>query len=181
MNDEEYFAFCMANGDLRIERTAGGQIVIMPPTGLETGYQNSDLSAQLRNWARLDGRGIAPDSQTEYFLPKGAAYAPDASWILKDRLRSFTKREKQRFVHICPDFVVELTSPSDRLKRVKAKMTEWIDNGAQLGWLIDPRRKTAYIYRPGVEPETLAEPLELHGEGPVQGFVLDLRAIWAGL
>jgi Uma2 family endonuclease len=181
MDDDEYFAFCQRYPDFRIERTARGEIVIMPPTGVETAYRNNDLARQLGNWAKADKRGVALDSNAEFILPNGAALSPDASWVLKSRLDRFTKKQRQKLLPISPDFVVELTSSSDRLKQVKAKMREWIENGVQLGWLLDADRKTAYIYRPAREPEELVGPGELNGEGPVAGFVLHLKDIWAGL
>jgi Uma2 family endonuclease len=121
------------------------------------------------------------DSNAEYFLPNGAARSPDASWVLKSRLSSFTKKEKGKFLHLCPDFVIELKSPSDRLSKQKAKMQEWIDNGAQLGWLIDADKRTIYVYRPGKDTEELVNVDSISGEGAVQGFVLELGAIWEGL
>jgi len=181
MNDEEYFEFCGRNRKLRIERYANGEIIIMPPTGFETGYRNNELSRQLGNWARGDGRGIALDSNTEYILPNGAALSPDASWLQRTRLEQFTKEQKRRFLPLCPDFVVELTSPTDRLSQVKTKMREWIENGAALGWLIDADHRTVYIYRPGQDPQELADVDHVLGEGLVDGFRLDLADIWRGL
>ena len=181
MDDDQFFEFCILNAELRIERTAQGEIVIMPPAGFETGYRNNDISRQLGNWAKADGRGIALDSNTEYLLPNGAARSPDASWVLKSRLASFTKEQKKRFLPLCPDFIIELTSPSDRLTVVKAKMCEWIENGAELGWLIDPDRRTVLIYRPAHEPEEAVAINTLTGGRPVQGFQLDLEDVWRGL
>lgn len=181
MTDDEYYDFCQINPDLRIERTAEGDILIMPPAGLESGFRNSNLTTQLENWARKDGRGLAFDSSAEYILPSGAAYSPDASWVLRSRVNSLSKEQKRKFPPLCPDFVVELMSPSDRLSKVKGKMHEWMENGAQLGWLLDPDHRTAYIYRPGREPEQTVNPERLFGEGPVAGFVLELADIWAGL
>jgi Uma2 family endonuclease len=179
--DEEFFDFCMKNSDLRIERDAGGEITIMPPAGFETGYRNNDLSRQLANWAISDGRGIALDSSTEYLLAGGAARSPDASWALKSPLASLTKQQKGRFVHLFPDFVVELKSPSDRLPALKAKMEEWIKNGAQLGWLIDADWRTVCVYRCGKQVEELQGLDHVVGEGPVDGFRLELNAIWEGV
>ena len=178
MTDDEYYEFCQANPDLRIERTAQGEIVIMAPTGGETAYRNLDLSMQLGLWAKQDGRGKACDSNVEFILPNGAARSPDASWVHRSRLASLTREQKRKFPPLCPDFVVELTSPSDRLRNVKAKMREWVENGVQLGWLIDADNRTAYVYRPGQDPEQLAAPDRLAGEGPVEGFILDLAEIW---
>src|ERR1700693_3370636 len=114
LSDEEFFDFCMKNPDLHIERRSNGEIVIMPPAGMETGYRNSDVSVQLGNWTKKDGRGVAFDSSAEFILPSGAAFAPDASWVLKSRLTSLTKAEKELFGRLCPDFVIELKSPRDR-------------------------------------------------------------------
>src|SRR6266536_2115771 len=114
MDDDEFFAFCAENRHVRIEREANGEIIIMPPTGGETSYRNSDLAVQLGTWTKRDGRGRAFDSNSEFFLPNGAARGPDAAWILKSRLDQLTKEQKRRFMYLCPDFVVELTSPSDR-------------------------------------------------------------------
>ncbi|MEO7650080.1 MAG: Uma2 family endonuclease [Bryobacteraceae bacterium] len=181
MTEDEFFDFCASNPGLRIERTARGEIIIMPPAGFETGFRNNDLCRQLGNWAKADGRGVALDSNTEYVLPNGAALSPDASWVSKSRLEQFTKEQKRRFLPLCPDFVIELLSPSDRLKTVKAKMEEWIDNGVDLGWLIDADSKTVYIYRPGQPPTELAGAGEIVDEGPVAGFRLDLRDVWQGV
>jgi Uma2 family endonuclease len=117
----------------------------------------------------------------EYLLASGAAYSPDASWILRSRLDKLSKDEKRKFLRICPDFVVELKSPSDRLSKLKDKMCEWIQNGAQLGWLLDPDHRTLYIYRPGREPQQLVAPERVTGEKPADGFVLELVDIWTGL
>ncbi len=181
MTDDEFFDFCGLYPNFRIERTAEGEIVIMPPAGFETGYRNSELSAQLRIWAKADGRGKAFDSNTGYLLPSGAALSPDASWVANSRIARLTRKQKEKFPRLCPDFIAELTSPSDRLKRVQEKMREWIENGVQLGWLLDADKRTAYIYRPGREPEILVDPDRLEGEGPVAGFVLELDSIWANL
>jgi len=181
MTNDEYFDFCMRNQGLHVERETSGDIIIMPPAGCETGYRNNEIARQLGNWSIADGRGVALDPQTEYLLPSGAAYAPDASWVLRSRLAAFTKQQKQRFLPLCPDFVVELISPGDRLSRAKVKMQEWIENGAQLAWLIDADRRTIYIYRPDRSAEERTGVEAIAGEGPAAGFMLDLRAIWEGI
>lgn len=181
MSDDEYFEFCSRNSDLRIERTAKGEIVIMPPTGFETGFRNNHVARQLGNWALEDGRGHAFDSSTEYLLPDGSALSPDASWVSDAVVRRLTKQQRRKFAPLCPEFVVELTSPSDRLGTVKVKMRAWMNNGVKLGWLIDPDRQTVYIYRGSDEPEKRTGIDSIDGEGPVAGFRLDLREIWAGL
>jgi Uma2 family endonuclease len=181
MSEAEFFDFCAQNSDLRIERDASGEITIMPPTGWETSDRYEDLTFQLGAWARRDGRGRAFDSNAEYLLPNGAARSPGASWVLQSRIDRVSKEQRKRFPNLCPDFVVELTSPSDRLPKVKAKMREWMENGAGLGWLIHPDTRTVYIFRPGQEPEALVDVDHVEGEGPVEGFRLDLTDIWKGL
>ena len=178
LTQDEYYEFCASNPDLRAELTAEGEIVIMPPTGGETSLRNNELARQLGNWARRDGRGRAFDSNIEYMLPDGSALSPDASWVDRERWASLTREQKRKFPPLVPDFVVELTSPSDRLPRVRKKMESWIANGVKLAWLIDADRRTAYIYRPRREPEKLNAPPKLKGESPVAGFVLDLAEIW---
>ena len=181
MSDEEFFEFCGKHPDLRMERTAEGDILIMPPAGDESSFQNLEVASELHRWAKRDGRGRAFDSSAGFVLPDGACLSPDACWILNSRLKSFTKEEKRRFLTVCPDFVVEVLSPTDRLSQVKAKMRQWIDNGARLGWLLDPDHRTVYIYRPNHEPERLVNPDHIVGEPPVAGFDLHLFEIWAGL
>jgi Uma2 family endonuclease len=181
MSDEEFFRFCVANPDLRIERTAEGEIEIMPPTGFETSHRNAGLTAQLYNWATRDGRGKDFDSNVEFILPSGAARSPDASWVLRSRLAKLTAEQKTKFPPLCPDFVVELRSPSDRLRQAQAKMREWMDNGAKLGWLIDPTTRTVYIYRPGQATERLVDSHRVEGEPPVDGFVLEMADMWRTL
>jgi Uma2 family endonuclease len=181
MDDDEYFEFCARNRKLRIERDANGEIIIMPPAGAETGYRNNNLAVQLGTWSIRDGRGRAFDSNTEFILPNGAALAPDASWVQSSRLEQFTKEQKRRFLPLCPDFVVELISPSDRLPKVQAKMREWMENGAALGWLIDADRRTVYVYRPAHAPQELVDVDHVAGEGPVEGFRLELADLWQGL
>ena len=181
MSDRKFFEFCSVNSDVQIERLASGEIIIMPPAGFETGYRNNDIGRQLGNWAKRDRRGVALDSNTEYLLPNGAALAPDASWVHKSRLAGFTKEQKKQFLPLCPDFVIELLSPTDRLARLKAKMQEWVDNGAQVAWLIDADRRTVHIYRPGGAPELIETPASISGEGPVEGFRLELEDIWEGV
>jgi Uma2 family endonuclease len=181
LTDEEFYRFCTNNPDVLIEREANGDIIIMPPTGGETGDRSSELNYQLRAWARQDGRGRVFDSNTAFFLPSGAAYMPDACWVSRNRLETLSKLQKKQFMPLCPEFVVELTSPSDRLSKVQAKMREWMANGAALGWLIDADRQTVYIYRPQREPVELTSIDHVDGEGPVDGFRLELNDIWAGL
>ena len=182
MNDEEYFEFCANNQDLRIERTAQGEIVIMPPCGGESDSRNTELVMQLGNWTKRDGRGRAFGPSVEFILPSSAAYSPDASWVSRGRLSKLSKEQLRRFPPVCPEFVVEVMSPSDRLKTAREKMLLWLAEGVELAWLIDADRETVYIYRQGfAAPEILIGITELAGEGAMAGFVLDLTDIWAGL
>jgi Uma2 family endonuclease len=181
MTDDEFYDFCQRYDGFQVERMADGSVIIMPPTGFETGFRNGDLIRQLSNWADRDGRGAAFDSNTEFILPDGSALSPDASWVHWDRIRQLSSKQKRKFPRLYPDFIVELISPSDRPKRVRSKMQKWIDNGVQLAWLIDPDKRSVSVYRPGSEPQTLSDPDKITGEGPVAGFVLDLASIWAGL
>ncbi|MGH9673170.1 MAG: Uma2 family endonuclease [Bryobacteraceae bacterium] len=177
MNDEEFFDFCARNSELRIERDSGGRVTIMSGTGGRTGNRNIELSTQIQLWARRDGRGVAFDSSTLFRLPNGAMRSPDASWVTRRRLAGLTETQKERYQPLCPEFVVELTSPSDRLTDVKQKMIEWIENGCGLGWILDTRNRRAHVYRSsGVE--ILDKPSQLSGEGPIAGFTLDLAGIW---
>jgi len=178
MTDDQFFALCEQNRDLRLERTAQGDIIVMPPTGFETGNRNTSITGQLYNWTTKDGAGVACDSSTGFKLPNGADRSPDAAWVLRERLVGFTPEQKQKFLPLCPDFVIELRSPSDRLEDVQAKMEEYIENGARLGWLIDPQAKSVHVYRPGLMSQVLQGVQKVSGEGELPGFVLDLRDIW---
>ena len=180
MDDDRYFAFCQQNPKLRIERTAEGKIVIMPPVGIGSGDQEGRAFVQLSIWADKDGRGRAFSATVEFMLPNRAGRAPDVSWVSYTQLAKLTKDEKSKFPHLCPEFVIEVKSPSDRLKPLKARMQEWIDNGAQLAWLIDAHGRMVTIYRPGREPEELADPAVVIGEGPIKGFRLTMSKVWDG-
>jgi Uma2 family endonuclease len=175
--DDEYFDFCQRNQDLQIETDKNGDLILMPPTGAETGDKNSELNMQLRIWAKKDGKGKTFDSNTEFKLPSGAKKSPDATWILKDRYNALTQEQRERFPPICPDFVVELRSKSDRLKPIQDKMAEYIENGVRLGWLIDPYKKQVHIYRKNGEIEILENPKTVSGEDVLEGFILDLEEI----
>ncbi len=178
MTEEQFVEFCAQNSELRIERTEEGALEIMPPTFIDTGNRNSGVTADLTNWARLDGSGYAFDSSTGFTLPNGAIRSPDASWVSRSRLEALTEEGRKGFGHICPDFVIEIRSASDRLSTLQAKMQEYIDNGARLGWMIDPIGRRAYVYRPGVAVVVLDRPQTLSGDPELAGFALDLGAIW---
>jgi len=178
MTDEQFFLFCQQNGDLRIERTAQGDLIVMPPAGWATGYRNAEITMQFSAWAKQDGTGIATDSSTGFKLPNGAERSPDAAWVRRVRLAALTREDKEKFLPLCPDFVLELRSPTDKLAIVQAKMAEYIANGAQLGWLLDPQERRVHVYRPGVEVEVLENPESVSGDPLLPGFTLDLREIW---
>jgi len=178
MTDDEFFALCQLNRDLRLERNAEGDIKVMPPTGGETGNRNAEITGQLVIWTKQDGTGAAFDSSTGFKLPNGADRSPDAAWVQKSRLAVLTQEEKEKFLPLCPDFVIELLSPSDELEEVKAKMDEYIENGARLGWLLEPRSRRVYVYRPGESVIMIENTGQISGEPELPGFVLNLREIW---
>jgi len=178
MSDEEFFEFCQRNRDWRIERTKEGDLIIMSSAGSETGGYNFNLATEFGSWVKRDGTGKGFDSSTGFILPNGAERAPDLSWILLERWNAVPKAKRKKFAPICPDFVVEIRLESDSLKKLKAKMEEYIENGASLGWLIDPTRKRVYVYRPNTEVKTLDNPREVSGEPLLKGFVLKMKEIW---
>jgi len=180
-DNDAYFAFCAANPDLRIERSSRGEIIIVPPAGSESSHLNLRICMQLGIWADEDGRGKAFDSSGEFILPSGAAYAPDASWVSNVPLSRFTKKQRRKFLAVVPEFVIEVMSPSDRLAKAQQRAQEWINEGVDLVWLIDGHTKTVYVYRSSEGPEKFTGLSKIAGEGPVEGFVLQLSKIWAGL
>ncbi len=178
MSDDEFENFCRHNPDLQIELTKQGELVIMPPTGGETGNRNFSLIGRFFNWVEEDESGIGFDSSTVFKLPNGAKRSPDVSWIKNERWERLTKEEKIKFPPLCPDFVVELRSPSDSLKNLQNKMDEYVENGALLGWLIDPLEKKVHVYRPNTAAEILENPAKVSGEPLLNKFVLNLKKIW---
>ena len=178
LTKEQFEQFCAQNRDLRIELTSEGVIEIMPPTFGLTSSKNSIIATQLGIWTSQDGNGVSFDSSGGFTLRDGAVRSPDASWISETRYNSLTVEEKNSFTPLCPDFVVELRSQSDRLSVLQAKMEEYMANGARLGWLLDPLEQRAHIYRPGVQPEILDKPDSLSAEPELPGFTLDLTQIW---
>ena len=178
MTDDQFFQLCQNNRELRFERNANGELIIMSPAGGETGNRNGRVNQQLFNWTDADGTGIAFDSSTGFKLPNGADRSPDASWIKLERWDALTDEEKRKFPPICPDFVIELLSPSDSLKTTQEKMKEYIDNGVRLGLLINRKSRQVEIYRPGKEVEVLDCPATVSGEDVLKGFVLNLGMIW---
>ena len=178
LTDDQYFALCQINSELRLERTAEGDLIIMPPTGFATGARNADITTQVVKWAKADGRGAAFGSSTGFKLPNGADRSPDAGWVLRTRLAQLTREQKQKFLPLAPDFAIELKSPTDALPDLLVKMEEYRECGVRLGWLINPETRQVHIYRTGKDVETLEDPLEVSGEPELPGFVLDLREIW---
>lgn len=176
---DEYYEFCRQHKDLRFETDFNGDLIIMPPTGAETGDRNAEITMQLRIWAKKDGTGKTFDSSTEFELPSGAKKSPDGTWILKERYNALTAEEREKFPPIVPDFVIELRSSSDRLKLLQEKMDEYIENGVRLGWLIDPYKKQVHIYRPDKEVEILDNPQTVSGKDVLQNFDLDLTEIFS--
>jgi Uma2 family endonuclease len=178
MSDECFFNFCQVNREWRIERDAQGEVFIMPPAGGETSGKNARLTTVLTTWSLQDGTGVAFDSSGGFDLPNGATRSPDAAWVRRSRLATLAPEQKERFLPLCPDFVIELRSPSDRLQTLQDKMQEYLDNGAQLGWLLDTPNRRVFVYRPGKAVECLENPATLAGEPELPGFVLELAKIW---
>lgn len=179
INDDEFEDFCRHNPDIQIELTKEGELIIMPPTGGKTGIRNFSLIGYFFNWTEKDRTGIAFDSSTVFKLPNGAKRSPDLSWVRKERWESLTGKEQEGFPPVCPDFVVELRSPSDSLKSLQFKMKEYLENGAALGWLIDPIEKKIYVYRADAEVEILNNPEFVSGEPLLENFTLILEKIWS--
>ncbi len=177
LTDEQFFQLCQNNRDLKFERTASGEIIIMPPTGGETSNRNIELAYQLQAWSRQNKLGKAFDSSGAFTLPSGAIRAPDVSWLKLERWEALTPQQRGKFIPLCPDFVVELLSPTDSFKQTQLKMQEYIENGARLGWLIDAKNRRVEIYRPNQNVELLENPASLLGENVLPEFVLDMAQI----
>jgi Uma2 family endonuclease len=178
LSDDQLLALCSINQELWIERNAKGELLLMPPAGVESGEREVDIVMQLGTWAKRDGSGVAVGPSGGFRLPNGAVRAADAAWVARSRWDAVPAEERKKFASLCPDFVIELRSPSDRLRYLQDKMAEWIANGARLGWLIDPEPHHVYVYRPGESVERLENPAELSADPLLPGFVLDLREIW---
>lgn len=178
-SDEEFLAFCRANESYRFEQSTEGEIIVMTPAGGKGANQEGYIFRELDLWVERTGNGFAFNSNAGFRLPDGSLRLPDAAWVPLERWNSLSDAEQEKFPHFCPDFVVELRSPGDRATELEEKMQRWVKNGAQLAWLIDPIRKSAIIYRPNQEPETLMQPEFLDGEGPIVGFRLKMERFWA--
>lgn len=175
---EQFYELCAANPELKLERNANGELVIMSPTGGETGTWNSDITIDLGIWNRQTATGKTFDSSTGFSLPRGSDRSPDAAWIPIEKWNALTAAQRKKFLPLCPDFVIELLSPTDSWIKGLAKMQEYQDNGCRLGWLIDPQRRRVAIYRLGQAVEILEAPTSLSGEDVLLGFVLNLENIW---
>ena len=179
LDDDLFFAICEANRDYRFERSAEGDIQIMPPTGGLTGKRNSDLVTDVNLWARQDGRGLVFDSSTGFVLPNGAVRSPDCAWVLRERLARLSEREQQQFLPLAPDFVIELASASDDPAVLFAKMMEYQANGMRLGWLILPEQRQVWVYLDRGPGQRLDDPDQLSHEEILPGLRLDVSGIWA--
>ena len=174
----QFEQLCHDNPDLRMELSARGELIVMPPTGSKTGIRNSLLTSRVGQWAESDGTGVSFDSSAGFTLPDGAIRSPDASWIRRERWESLTREDQEGFAPLCPDLVIELRSPTDRLTDIKEKMAEYIENGARLGFLIDPFERRVHVYRPGKDIEIVDDAERIVGEPELPGFVLSLRDLW---
>jgi Uma2 family endonuclease len=178
INDDDFLKLSRENQDLQIEMTKDGDLIIMPGTGGLTGNRNARIIARAVVWAEQDGTGVTFDSDTIFRLPNGAKRLPDFSWIKKEKWNALTREQQEKIVPFAPDFLIELRSPTDSLTDLQAKMKEYIENGASLGWLIDLTERKIYIYHPDAEVETLENPAEISGEPLLKNFVLNLKEIW---
>ncbi|MBE9161031.1 Uma2 family endonuclease [Tychonema sp. LEGE 06208] len=178
LTSEQFYQLCESNPDLKLERSANGELIAMPPTGGETGKRNSKLNLQVGIWNEQTELGEVFDSSTGFTLPNKADRSPDASWVEKSRWQALTPEQREKLIPLCPDFVIELVSPSDSLKKTQEKMQEYIENGCRLGWLINRKKREVEIYRLGRSVEILQSPQTLSGEDVLPGFVLNLPKIW---
>jgi Uma2 family endonuclease len=177
VSDHDFWRLCQVNPDLRLERNASGELIVMPPAAPDSGHRNAGITAQLWNWNQKTGLGIDFDSSAGFTLPNTAIRGPDASWMTRARWDALPKQEREKFSHICPDFVVELRSKNDDMSKLREKMEEYIAQGIKLGWLINPRGGIVEIYRPSQPVEVLERPATLSREDVLPGFVLDLKGI----
>jgi Uma2 family endonuclease len=178
LTDEQFVRLCQDNPDYRFELNAQGELIVMPPTGAETGWRNSKFNQRLANWAEVNREGLVFDSSTGFTLPNGAKRSPDAAWVRRDRWRVLTPAQRREFAPLCPDFVMELRSPTDDLAILQRKMQEYVDNGVRLGWLIDPVDKQISVYQPGQPIEMFDNPTSLTGDPVLPGFVFSVQELW---
>ncbi|MGK7933215.1 MAG: Uma2 family endonuclease [Microcystaceae cyanobacterium] len=178
LTNDQFYQICQNNRDLRFERNTKGDLIIMPPTGGETSRKNSEITYKLYPWNHQSKLGITFDSSGGFTLPNGANRSPDASWISLEKWENLTPQQREKFLPLCPDFVIELRSPSDNLKPLQKKMQEYLENGTKLGWLINRKTQQVEIYRQGKEVEILDHPPTLSGENILPDLVLELESIW---
>ncbi|MGC2401268.1 MAG: Uma2 family endonuclease [Acidobacteriaceae bacterium] len=177
LTDSEFEAICLGSEWFRYERTREGEILMHPPAGGFTGRGNAEITAQLHSWWRAHRRGSVFDSSTGFFLPDRSILNPDAAFVLPHKLKGLQKDDLTGFPRLCPDFVIELISSSDSLPKAQEKMDRWLENGAALGWLIEPYQRQVYVHEPKCETRIVSGP-EIRGKGPVEGFILDLEELW---
>ena len=177
LNEDQFYRLCQANRDLRLELTTEGNLIIMPPTGWDTGYRNSNLNRVVGNWAEANGTGLVFDSSTGFKLPNGATRSPDVSWVKRTRLEALNP-DPDKFLPLCPDFAIELRSASDTLSALQSKMQEYMDNGLKLGWLIDSKRRSVEIYRVNQAVETVPFSTVLFGESLLPGLKINLTEVF---
>lgn len=178
LSGEQLLELSSLNDDLRLELTAEGKLIVMTPAGGESSRRNLELTVQLGIWTRRDGTGVAFDSSGDFILPNGAIRSPDASWVERSRYEALTPEQREKYLPLCPEFVIELRSPSDRLVTLQEKMVEYVENGARLGLLLDPARRRVYVYKPGEPVRELADPEEVSADPILPGFVLKPREVW---
>ncbi len=178
LSEEDFLAMCAANPELRLERDARGEVLIMPPEGGESGYRGQAVGAALYNWAVANGEGVAFGSSTGFQLPDGATRSPDAAWVRRERLAALSAEDKRRFLPLAPDFVIEVRSPTDRLAELQDKMAAYAAVGVRLGWLIDPETRTVQVYRPHRPVATATAPAAISADPELPGFSLELAKVW---
>jgi Uma2 family endonuclease len=181
LTEEGFMELCAANPQLRFERLSSGEVIIMPPAGGTSANRSFQVAGLLFSWTRRHGGGVGFDSSAGFRLPNGAVRSPDTAWVVGERLVGLPEDELEGFLPLCPDFVAEVRSRTDRLAELRRKMEEYVENGARLGWLIDPYERSVDVYRPGREPEHLDEPDRVAGDPELPGFVMELAEIWRGL
>jgi Uma2 family endonuclease len=178
LTTDQFYDLCRANPDWKLERTASGDLVVMAPTGGETGAQNANLLIRLGIWNEQSQLGVVFDSSTGFHLPSGADRSPDVAWVRRERWDALTSQQREKFPPLAPDFVMELMSPNDNLAEAQAKMQEYIDNGVRLGWLLNREAKQVEVYRLGQSKEVLQQPTQLAGDPILPGFILNLGILW---
>lgn len=181
LSDEQYYTLCQANSDLKLEQTANGELIILAPTGGESGNRNAEITYQVQAWTRQNNSGLAFDSSTEFKLSTGAYYSPDTSWVTHEQWDRLTAEQKRKFPPLTPDFVIELRSETDSLKQLRSKMQDYINAGVRLAWFIDPQTRSVEIYRPNQDVEILQDSTSLSGETVLPGFRLDLEPVFRNL